>query len=124
MPEYLYQHPETEEVKSVVQGVREEHVYIENDVKWNRIFTAPQLNTVGTLDPFNKNQFINATSNTKGNYGDLLDRSKELSSQRKEKLGHDPVQDKFFNEYSVQRKGRAHPNDNRGRQTKGVDTEY
>ena len=100
MPEYLYQHPDTNEIKNVLQGVNDPHVYIENNIKWKRVFTAPQLNTMGTIDPFDKNQFINNTANTKGNYGDLLDRSKELSAQRKEKLGHDPVQNKYFDNYS------------------------
>ena len=124
MPQYLYQHPETQEVKSVVQGVNEPHVYIENNIKWNRVFTAPQLNTVGTIDPFDKNQFINNTANTQGNYGDLLDRSQELSAQRKEKRGYDPVQNKHFDDYAKARKGLRHPKDTRNRSTKGYDVDY
>lgn len=113
MPEYLYQHPTTEKVISVIQGINDEHSYTEDGVEWNRIFTSPQLNTVGTIDPFDQNQFINSTSDTKGTYGDLIDRSKELSEKRKEKLGHDPVLDKHLKNYSEKRGGKAHPNDPR-----------
>ena len=124
MPEYLYQHPETYEVKSVFQKVNDEHVYVVDNIKWNRIFTSPQLNTVGTIDPFNKNQFIDKTANTKGNYGDLLDRSRELSEQRKEQRGHDSVLNKYFDDYSKDRKGSRHPNDTRGTKKKGYDVDY
>ena len=124
MPEYLYQHPETNEIKGVIQSVNDPHVYIENNIKWKRVFTAPQLNTVGTIDPFDKNQFINNTANTKGNYGDLLDRSRELSAQRKDRLGYDPVQNKYFDDYSKTRKGLRHPKDARHRDTKGYDVDY
>ena len=124
MPEYLYQHPATNEIKGVIQGVNDPHVYMENNIKWKRVFTAPQLNTVGTLDPFNKNQFINNTANTQGNYGDLMDRSRELSAQRAEKLGHDPVRNEYFDNYSKARRGIKHPDDKRKNKSKGYDVDY
>ena len=126
MPEYLYQHPESEEYKYIFQGIKDTHEYIDNDnVKWNRIFTSPQLNTVGTIDPFDKNQFINKTSATKGNYGDLMDRSAELSAQRAEKLGSDPIRDKYLNNYAKSRRGLRHSQDERGKKKiKGIDVEF
>ena len=125
MPEYLYQHPETKEVKSVFQGIHDTHVYEEEGIEWIRLFTAPQLNTVGTIDPFDKNQFVNATANTKGNYGDLLDRSKDLSEQRKALRGEDAVQNTFFDNYSKERGGRPHLKDGRKRKVnKGIEVDF
>jgi hypothetical protein len=50
MPEYLYQHPKTEKIVSIIQSVHDKHEYIDDkNIKWNRIFTAPELNTEGTL---------------------------------------------------------------------------
>ena len=48
----------------------------------------------------------------KGTYGDLQDYSKELSEKRKTmNNGVDPVQQKFFKDYSKQRKGAKHVNE-------------
>ena len=35
----------------------------------------------------------------------------EASEKRKDKLGYDPVQKKWFDSYAKQRNGRKHPND-------------
>ena len=40
-----------------------------------------------------------------------MDRAKEAGEKRKDKLGYDPVQKKWFEDYSKQRKGKRHPND-------------
>jgi hypothetical protein len=41
----------------------------------------------------------------------MMDRSKEMSQRRKDKLGYDPVQQKYFKEYSEKRRGVKHPLD-------------
>ena len=44
MPEYLYQHPDTEETKSIIQSIHDKHEYIdEQGIKWNRVYTVPQM---------------------------------------------------------------------------------
>jgi hypothetical protein len=37
-----------------------------------------------------------------------MDRSKELSDKRKQKLGYDPVQKDYFKKYSEKRSGNKH----------------
>lgn len=112
MPLYTYEHPETEETIDVLQGMNEEHIYIDKSgLKWNRVYHAPQASVDASIDPFDKQSFKDKTNNKKGSYGDFLDKSKELSQQRKDKLGFDPVQKKYFKEYSEKRRGVKHPLD-------------
>ena len=67
MPEYIYQHPDSEEYKLILQGINDVHEYIDDEgVKWNRIFTTPQVSTVGSIDPFSQNDFVNKTAQKKG----------------------------------------------------------
>ena len=128
MPEYLYQHPQSEEYKYIFLGMEDIHEYVDDDgVEWNRIFTTTQLSavTIGEIDPFDKNDFINKTAQKKGSYGDLLDASRDLGRQRKEKLGYDPVQNKYFDDFSKSRRGLRHPQDKRGhKKIKGIDVEF
>lgn len=113
MPLYTYQHPETEEYIDIIQGMNDTHVYIDQEgVSWKRIFYSPQANIDSNTDPFDNEAFINKTSNQKGSYGDLIDQSKELSQKRADKLGYDPVKNKYFKEYRKKRRGLKHPQDN------------
>jgi len=111
MPEYLYQHPKTEKIISIIQSVHDKHEYIDDkNVKWNRVFTAPELNTEGTLKAdCSARQFSEFVGKRKGSMGDLWDRSAELSAKRKEKMGKDPVKEKYFENWSKKRKGKKHP---------------
>jgi len=107
MPTYLYQNPKTGEVKEIIQKINEDHFYIENGIKWERIFTVPQLNTEGTLNAdCTEKQFSEFTKNKKGTIGDLWDRSKELSEKRKKIYGKDPVKEKYKKDWSKKRKNR------------------
>ena len=110
MPQYIYKHPNKEEYIEIIQSMNEDHVYFDEDnLKWDRVLTSPRLNTESTLDPWSKNDFMNATSNSKGTYGDLLDRSKEMSQKRADQNGGiDPVQQKYFKKYSQERGGKKH----------------
>lgn len=45
MPIYIYQNPKTKEIKEIIQSVHDKHEYFENGIKWNRVFTAPEVNT-------------------------------------------------------------------------------
>lgn len=109
MPLYTYEHPETGEIIDVLQSMNEDHLYIGKDgVKWSRVFSIPQASTNSQIDPFDNKSFIDKTGNQKGNYGDIIDQSKEMSQKRKDKLGYDPVQQKYFKEYSKTRNGIKH----------------
>ena len=112
MPLYTYEHPETEEQIDLIQSMNEEHVYIDSKgVEWKRVFYSPQTNIDSKVDPFDSRSFINKTGNQKGTYGDIIDQSKEMSQKRKDKLGYDPVQKKYFKEYKEKRRGVKHPLD-------------
>lgn len=109
---YIFKHPKKEKYIEVHQNISEKHEYLDKKgVKWERVFTNPQVSFKTKIDPFSQKDFIEKTSN-KGSVGDLLDRSKELSEKRKDKCGGiDPVQEKFFDKYSKKRKGKKHQSD-------------
>ncbi len=113
MPIYIYQNPETNKTIEVLQSMTEEHVYVdEKGLEWKRVFVPSQLATESSIDPWSENQFVEKTRNSKGNYGDLLDRSAELSSKRaNENGGVDPIKQKYFKDYSKKRGGAKHPED-------------
>ncbi len=102
---YVYENPETGEQKEVLQGVNDTHTYSEDGVRWNRVWTAPQIGVDTKVDPFSNRQFIDKTARP-GTIGDMLDRSAELSHLRAEKNGGlDPVKAKADKEYEKKRPG-------------------
>lgn len=111
MPIYIYQNPKNKKIIEIIQSIHDNHEYIDKDgLKWNRIFTAPQLNTDGTLKgDCSESQFSEYTKKQKGTIGDLWDRSKELSEKREKIYGKDPVKTKFLKDWSSKRKGRNKP---------------
>jgi len=113
MPEYLYKHPKTGKVISLIQSIHDKHEYIdEKGVKWDRVFTAPELNTEGSLKTdCTAQQFSEYVGKRKGTIGDLFDRSKELSEKRQKVLGKDPLKEKYYKNWSKKRKGKRHPLD-------------
>lgn len=99
MPIYLYSHPETNEIKEVLQSMKEEHSYSEDGVQWRRVFTIPTASIDTKIDPFSASEFIRKT-NKKGTVGDVMDLSAELSEKRAESSGkEDPVKRKLFSDY-------------------------
>lgn len=113
MPEYLYQNPKTKKIISIIQSIHAVHEYIDEEgLKWNRIFTSPQINTEQKLNSNSTSKdFIQYTKNKKGSLGDLWDASKELSEKRKKLYGKDPIKQDYFNKWSKKRKGKKHPSD-------------
>lgn len=110
MPIYIYQNPKTKQIKEIVQSVHDVHEYYEDEIKWNRIFTIPEVNTQEKLNVnSNEKDFSRITGNKKGTIGDLWDQSKELSEKRSKIYGKDPVKEKYFKDWSKKRKGRVHP---------------
>lgn len=112
MPIYIFQHPTSKEIIEIPQSIKEEHIYIDKDgVSWERIFTAPQLNTQDKLNEASSSKdFARVTSSQRGNFGDLMDRSKELSEKRKKIYGEDPIKKKYYSDWSKKRRNRIHPN--------------
>ena len=110
MPCYIFSHPETGEIKEVIQGMNDAHVYIdENGTKWNREFTKPTAAIDTKVSPFSSKEFIEKTRNKKGTVGDLIDQSKDLSLARQDKEGIDQVSEKYMKDWSKKRKGKLHP---------------
>lgn len=103
MPYYLYESGGV--VKEIFQHMNEEHSYEENGIKWNRVFCVPQSNIDTKIDPFSSREFSEKTGKKSGTYGDLLDRSKELSEKRKGNSNYDPIQRKHWEDYSKKRRG-------------------
>lgn len=97
---YIYEHPDTKEIKEVNQGMNDIHEYVdETGLKWNRVFTIPNACIDTKIDPFSKNDFLRKTDK-KGSVGDLVDRAKDLSEQRKDKNGGvDPILNKEISNY-------------------------
>lgn len=107
---YLYEHPETGEIKEVWQGMNDVHEYEENGVAWNRVFTSPNANIDTKIDPFNSRDFVEKTRNKKGTFGDLLDASKEASEKRADKVGDvDPYRKKMWDKHKKDFGGKPHP---------------
>lgn len=109
-PLYSYYNPDDEsDTIEIVQSVNDKHEYVKNGIKWARLWQNPQLNVKGgKVDPFDKKKFVDKTGKMKGTYGDMLDMSKELSEERKSKVGFDPEQKRFFGEFEKKNGYRHH----------------
>lgn len=113
MPIYVYEHPKSGKQVEVVQGIDDEHSYTDKKgLKWNRVFTPPNVLIDSKIDPFSESDFLEKTKSKKGSIGDLMDRSAELSDKRAQKAGGvDPIKERFFKEYSKKRRGKKHEAD-------------
>lgn len=108
MPLYTFEHPKTGEQEDLLFGIDDDKFFTDKEgVKWNRVFLAPNISVDADIDPFSKKQFLEKTSK-KGTYGELMDRSKDLSEKRKDKLGYDPVKQNYFKDYASKRNGVKH----------------
>jgi hypothetical protein len=126
MPLYTYENPETGEVVDILQTMNEEHSYTDqNGLKWKRVYQIPNASVDSQIDPNSSTAFIDATRNKKGTYGDLIDKSRELSEKRAKTYGgSDPIKEKFFKDYSANRKGAVHPDQKKTYESKRVKVEY
>ena len=106
MPIYLFKNPKNGKVISVFQQMNEEHIYSEDGIKYERVFTIPnaQIDSASNVDSSEK--FIEKTGKMKGTLGEIWDYSQELSNKRAEKNGGiDPVRQKAEEKYSKKRRG-------------------
>ena len=125
MPNYLYQH-EDGRIIEVFQTMLEPHIFIENGVEWKRVFTSPQASIDTNIDPFSSKDFANKTANKREKFGDIIDRSKECSQKREDKLGApDTVKNKYLSNWSKKRGGkRVHPSVIAENSKKTLEIEY
>lgn len=107
---YIYKHPDKEVYIDVDQLMTDEHVYFDSDgLKWDRVWTVPNMAVDTKINPFSEKQFLDKTYKP-GKYGDLLDRSKEWSQMRAEKNGGiDPIEKAANDKWSKERGGRKLP---------------
>jgi hypothetical protein len=128
MPYYTFKNQETEEIRDVLLSMNDIKEYFgENgdETTWKRIFTVPNASFDSKIDPFKTNDFVRKTGSKKGTYGDLLDKSAELSSQRAEMAGGvDPVKEKYYKDYSEKRRGAKHPSQMKSFESKNISVDF
>lgn len=108
MPLYTFEHPISGDVKDIFFHMNDDKAYADPEgVQWSRVWHAPTAAIDSNPDPFSANSFLEKTNN-KGTYGELEQRSKDMSEKRKDKLGYDPIKQKYFKDYSRKRNGTKH----------------
>lgn len=128
MPIYIYFNSETEEYREIVQKMSDVHEYFgENggETAWKRVFTSPNASIDSKIDPFKTGDFVRKTGSKKGTYGDLLDKSAELSRERANIAGGvDPVKEKYYKDYSEKRRGAKHPSQMKSFESKNIKVDF
>lgn len=88
-----------------------EYYTLENGEKVKRLATISIIKESVPSDIYDIDK-LSKFSTPNETIGDTMKRSEELSQKRAEQNGGvDPVQKKFFKEYSKKRKGKKHPKD-------------
>ena len=96
---YLFHNKETDEYREIKMSMKDYAPYRGengNEDCWERVYETPQISmgrsTSKTVDPYSQNEFVERTGKMKGNIGNMLDYSKELSEKRAaDHGGVDPV---------------------------------
>jgi hypothetical protein len=110
MPTYLFENPSTGEIKEIIQGINEEHKYVDSDgLMWNRVYTVPQASIDTKIDPLSAKDFAAKTGSKKGTLGDMFDQAREASLKREAIIGKDPIKEDYEKKYSEKRGGRKRP---------------
>ena len=113
MPIYTFEHPDTGEVREVLQKMTDSHEYEAEGVEWRRVWACPNAAIDSEIDG-SKENFLKHISERKGTYGEVMDASREASEKRIKKYGRDTVKEKYFKEYSEKRHGMKHKQDPSG----------
>lgn len=108
MPIYSYKNPKTGKIVEVIQTMKEDHIYSENGVEFERVFSSPNASIDTKINPFSSKDFSAKLSNKKETIGSMWDRSRELSDKRTQKEGLDAVKEKYYENYSKKRRGKKH----------------
>lgn len=110
----LYTYTNGKETIDVYQSMNEPHVYFGKDGKeWQRVWHKPGASVDTQYNPLSAKDFSEKVGRTKGTYGDLIDRSRELSEKREKLMGKDPIKERYKKEWSAKRKGRQFPSFNK-----------
>ena len=114
MPEYQFANPlDPQDIISVFLSVHDVHEYILAGVKWDRVWTAPQISMDVKVDKWSEKQFLTKTEKG-GSLGDIWDRAADLSADRASEMGGvDPLKAESDKKYSDARGGAK-----RGKQVK------
>jgi hypothetical protein len=118
---YLFEHPTSGEIREIYFKLDDKKEYFgeaedgEQPMKWNRRFTIPYASSNSKVsDPFSKGDFLTATGDKKNiTFGDLWDKSAELSEKRTKIAGEDPMKQQYYDNYAQSRKGLKHLTDGR-----------
>ena len=96
MPFYLYEHPETGEIKEVLQKMSETHKHKEEGVEWKRVWASPNASVSDNLINADTTQeeFVRKTKEKNYNVGEMWDLSRELGEKREQIAGKDYVREK------------------------------
>jgi len=116
---YTFFNPQTNEYKDIIMSMNDKHEYIDNNgFKWERIFHIPNTSIDTICDPHSAKDFLKVTKKMR-TYGDVLDKSAELSEKRGGK--DDPIKSKYYDDYSKKRNGTLHPDKVRESSIKTLD---
>ena len=128
MPIYTYRRESTGEYIDVLQSMNEAHEYRgqnNDEDDWKRVFYSPNASIDTNIDPFSSKDFNDRTASKKGTVGDMLDYSKEMSQKRADLAGgKDPIKEKYFENYSKERRGAKHPEQMKSFESKSVKIDY
>lgn len=103
MPQYLFTNGK--DIKEIFFHMNDEKRYFENGLEWDRLYTIPQSSIDTKIDPYSSKDFVRAT-NKKGTFGEIIERSAELSDKRGGV--NDPVKQQYYKDYSKKRGGKLH----------------
>jgi len=107
---YLFEHPETGEVKEVFQRMNEDHYYVDGKgIEWGRVYTPTNFNVDGRINAFSSKEFVEKTAKKGMTVGDMWDLSRELHQKREKSAGKDPVKEKYDKEYSKKHRDKPAP---------------
>ncbi len=105
MPLYCFTNSDESEYVDVFFHMNDNKVYVGPDGKeWRRVYTSPNASIDSKIDPFSSRDFVEKTGRKKGNLGNLMDAAKDASLARAQKVGKDPVREKWLSDYKATNK--------------------
>ncbi len=105
MPLYCFTNSDESEYVDVFFHMNDKKVYVGPYGKeWRRVYTSPNASIDSKIDPFSSRDFVEKTGRKKGNLGNLMDAAKDASLARAQKVGKDPVREKWLSDYKATNK--------------------
>jgi hypothetical protein len=105
VPLYCFTNSDESEYVDVFFHMNDNKVYVGPDGKeWRRVYTSPNASIDSKIDPFSSRDFVEKTGRKKGNLGNLMDAAKDASLARAQKVGKDPVREKWLSDYKATNK--------------------